>query len=33
MVIKFRVHGISQGARKLVRTPTLIKKKNIIEIS
>jgi hypothetical protein len=27
MVINFRTRGISQGARKLTRTPTLIKKK------
>ena len=27
MVINFRARGISQGASKLARTPTLIKKK------
>jgi len=27
MVVNFRACGISRGARKLVRTPTLIKKK------
>jgi hypothetical protein len=26
MVVNFRVRGINRGARKLVRTPTLIKK-------
>jgi hypothetical protein len=26
MVVNFRAHGISQGVRKLVQTPTLIKK-------
>jgi hypothetical protein len=27
MVVNFRARGISRGARKLARTPTLIKKK------
>jgi hypothetical protein len=27
MVVNFRVRGISRGARKLTRTPTLIKNK------
>ena len=27
MIINFKAHGISQGAHKLVRTPTLKKKK------
>jgi len=27
MVVNFRTHGISRGARKLPRTPTSIKKK------
>jgi len=28
MVVNFRARGISRGARKLARTPTIIKKKN-----
>jgi len=28
MVVNFRARGISRGARKLARTPTLNKKKN-----
>jgi hypothetical protein len=31
MVINFRVHGISRGARKLTQTPMLIKKKSNLE--
>jgi hypothetical protein len=27
MVVNFRARGISRGARKLARTPTIIKKK------
>ena len=27
MIVNFRARGISRGARKLARTPTLIKKK------
>jgi hypothetical protein len=29
MVVNFRARGISQGARKLIRTPTVKLKKNI----
>jgi hypothetical protein len=29
MIVNFRARGISQGARKLTRTPTLIKKKKL----
>jgi hypothetical protein len=29
MVVNFRVRGISRGARKLARTPTLTKKKSL----
>ena len=29
MVVNFRARGISRGARKLARTPTLIKKKKV----
>jgi hypothetical protein len=32
MVVNLRAHEISRGARKLVRTPTLIKKKLFISI-
>jgi hypothetical protein len=28
MIVNFRARGINRGARKLTRTPTLIKKKN-----
>jgi hypothetical protein len=31
MVVNFRAHGISRGARKLARTPTLKKKKKKTE--
>jgi len=31
MVVNFRAGGISRGARKLARTPTLIVKKNSIK--
>jgi hypothetical protein len=31
MVVNFRTHGISRGARKLARTPTLIKKSVCLE--
>jgi hypothetical protein len=30
MVVNFKARGISQGTRKLIRTPTLIKKKKYI---
>ena len=31
MVVNFRARGISRGARKLARTPTLNKKKIMVE--
>jgi hypothetical protein len=31
MVVNFRARGISRGARKLARTPTIIKKKKRID--
>jgi hypothetical protein len=32
MVVNFRARGISRGARKLTRTPTLIKKQKNIKL-
>jgi hypothetical protein len=31
MVVNFKARGISRGTRKLIRTPTLKKKKNFIQ--
>jgi hypothetical protein len=33
MVVNFRARGISRGARKLARTPTIIKKKKVVQDS
>jgi hypothetical protein len=33
MVVNFRARGISRGARKLARTPTIIKKKKEMIVS
>jgi hypothetical protein len=33
MVVNFRIHRISRGARKLARTPTLIKKIHVVSSS